>query len=288
MKSKSILILPRWTQLRFIRLAVITSATLLSATSAVAQIQNFGPVTIAHGAYFNDMSNNPLPGTFTHVNLTGTNNSAGNTVDLKLTGDWDYMLQQQAGTGNVYTTAVLPFSVGNVPVQVSNDLLATNAKWVNGGGGATAPTTASGLGEFAFLEPVGAPSAFYTTPLGNVPPMVQTGNGYTIFQPPATVIWPYGLSSYVLPANTQWEIYLAIFTTIDDSAFIAGFPPITVSNEFGGALGDSFSGFRDSFSWQAVPEPSSSALLAIAACALFFCRRRKSRGRGATHSNLTR
>lgn len=269
----------RWTRARSVRLAVVTSAMLFclfSATSVVAQIQNVATTTSGGTFNYTDLNGNPLPATPTYFDTAAGSAFTPNSLALTLTGDWDYQLPQQAGMGVLSTFADLSFSVGNLPVLISFDELAIDAKWVNGGGSGTAPvTTSGGNAIYAILSGAGATTNSNTN--GGVPNMDQTGNGYNIFSVPFTAISLFGLPSYVLPANSQWSMSLDVYTYIDYSGYVAGFPQVTVTNEFGGPLGSNFSGFADSFTWQTVPEPSTWVTFAIGAAALLAYGVRKRR-----------
>ncbi len=219
--SKSLLITLRTTQPRFVRLVLITSAIVSGTTSAIAQIQNLRTPTTTAFDFFYDADNNSLPASFTYFNLAATNNSAGGTVDLKLKGDWDYQLPRQARSCYVLTLTDMSFSVGNLLVEVSNLQTASNAKWVNGGGDSTTPAIHA-VAHTNLFEPAPPNPDELSLPPCDSFVYDLAGNGYLT----APTAHAFDTSPYVLSANTTYAIEVYAETTIDDSAFNSGTPPV--------------------------------------------------------------
>ncbi|MBI3837541.1 MAG: hypothetical protein HY288_06370 [Planctomycetia bacterium] len=218
-------------------------------------------------------SSDSYPGATLFINLTSTNTSgvtAGgrNFERLSVTGDWDYSLPRTAGNGGVITENFLFFSVGNVPVEIRGFQLAANAKWVNGGGNANDPTTEASVEAFLFEALGGAPNVFVDPQINVVsvdPAANLTGNGFQVYGP-NTVFG--NLAPFVLAARRNYYLEIDGVTDISVAAFRAFTPSITVTNEFGGAFGQSFTGYDVSFFWVAVPEPSTEVLALCAAVGL--------------------
>ena len=241
-------------------------------------------------ASYNTFAAATPPSDFSAFNLQATDLSMINgdgrsgNESLQATGDWDLSLAPaDVGQGDVYTEGYLPFTVGDVPVQMSNFEVTVNAKWVNGGGDAMVPATEAQAGVILF-EQLGASPALGSDIIvaaanaSQQPDFSVTldGNGLAIYGPETTLGTP---STYVLAADRTYYLYVASVTHIDTTGFLPGnTPSITVTNEFGGTFGDSFSGMNGSFDWVEVPEPSTWALGISAAAGVaafgWFKRRR--------------
>ncbi len=252
-----------------------TSQCLFIARPVQAQIYSDVP-TLMFSEDYNNFGD-PAPGAFTHFTTTATNTSLANSVGLSLTGDWDYKLPRSPGLGFVRVDGFLTFSVGNVPVEVSDLVVSTHAKWVNGGGNSSTRTTSEARLEFyERLNPddhTGPSIARFVQDTASL-----TGNGYQIVGP---IVTPGSLNGgvtpgggvFVLSANTDYMLALSLVTFVGNVTFDPLYTPtVSITNEFGGDLGDSFAGFETRFSWHTVPEPAAISLLLFGALAL-----------GATH-----
>lgn len=124
-------------QMKFTIITFGVSAVLFSVSTADAQV-TVGNVSAGHSEAYSGGSG----GTYTYLDLTAYDISGlGVYVGVQLNGDWDYRLDRASGTGHVNAIAYLPFSIGNLPVQVSNLAVGYDFKVVNGGGNSTTPNT---------------------------------------------------------------------------------------------------------------------------------------------------
>jgi hypothetical protein len=238
------------------------------SSAAQAQIVARGPITTSVEDFYVDQDDNPLAAAFTHLNISTADNSAGNLVDFVLQGDWNYKLTREKGTGAVLVNAFLPFTVGDLPIRISDFQFRQNAKWVNSGGGPFTPVTTAV--PFAWIredlnDPDNDPVAMSAPPLSPGVSYTFTGNG-------ATVVGPEGHSSsptsYVFSPDTSYYLHLRIRTSFNNTLFdVNGMPTVSITNEFGGDL-SSYDGFEGSFTWQAVPEPGTLALAGCGGAAL--------------------
>jgi hypothetical protein len=237
--------------------------------SALSQVQNIVAPTI------NQVTYGTTIGPEVH-NESATNNSAANIVMLGLTGDWYVPAPINVAGLHPELTALMPFSVGNLPVQISEFELAVDAKWVNGGGNATDPVTKYTI-TATLYDQQGALPTGTAGPSGYSDPKVKTlplsatltGNGLNVFTLTSTDLAPFVLGS-------GHNYYLAIDDYTDISvgaAYTNSTPTIVVTNEFGGTFGDSYNGFNASFEWHPVPEPTALVLLTLGAFGLLARRR---------------
>jgi hypothetical protein len=240
------------------------------APAALAQVQNIGA------------AGGPLTGTngtFTNQNGLASSTSAGNTVGVKLVGDWSFRPTRPPATSSSVTSTVtdrvtLPFSVGNVPVRVDTLLIEYDAKWVNGGGraptsGLPTPTTNMSVEAVVYEGSLNGPRPF----LGFATAPTLVGNGVRLFEGTAGAFT--GDLPYVLAANTDYLLALTVETNIVASDYTESTPTITVTNEYGGNLSaPTFEGYAASFTWQTVPEPGAAALALLAGLGALPRRRR--------------
>ena len=248
---------------------------LWTPSAAVAQIQDIQIPTTLFSDYYYDVDLNPLPGTFTYLDLAATDLSAGNVVEMQFNGDWNYKLPRVAGLGSVFTSARMEFSVGNVPVRMSDIGMDVEAKWVNSGGNSTTPETSVAPFGYVLESP---DFRFVLVPDLYSYPYDVIGNGLIIVGPDS---YPGTPSQFILAPNTIYYVEVDIFTNFYNSTFSIDDPTVTITNEFGGALGDSFDGYRISFAWTPVPEPGTWALASVALAALGAIAWRRRRAKAA-------
>jgi hypothetical protein len=220
--------------------------------------RTYGQLTFTAASYG---SGSQAVTTFGGPTVTATAGAGSESLNMKV--DWNW--QQTAGGtyGTHLDAASISFTVGPLPVQISNLQFVQNVKWVNGGGSASAPVTTwsgeglvvqGGLG----LNPtvLAAPNATGTL----------TGNGYTIANDTKTAS-----GSYVLANGVTYTLRDYVYTNVDPSALTSNDPTSVVTLEAGGV--STWPGFTASFNWQTVPEPATLSLLAP--LPLMLMRRRK-------------
>lgn len=227
-------------------------------------------------ASYSTASNYTAPGaSFSYQWFSTAANDAGNTVYMKLTGDWDYQLPRADGNGFVETTVLLNMTTGNLPVEVENFVLTEDAKWVNGGGNhAAVPTTDPIKVYGAIIEQLGGSfNTFDPVAVSVLSPFsTLTGNGFTIINDSYTSTD----TPYVLSANRTYNLYMLVSTSFTVTN-LQNWPSVTITNEFGPPL-SAFEGFKVGFDWHTVPEPGSMGLAAVATlgfAAVCYRRRRR-------------
>jgi PEP-CTERM motif len=254
---------------------LVAAAILFQTPSAHGQITNGATSTNYEFSYTGGAGS-----LLSLFGLTATGANAAGSNSLTLTGDFDDSLPSVPGQASIDIYGYLPIAVGNLPVQISNFQLNVNAKWVNGGGSATAPNPTRGSLFAAIYQQLGAPPVAPNNPGPGGPQVTYSnaatvativGNGYQIAPLTTTAGNP---STYVLAAQTNYYLMIDDHTFSDNSMWDNTMPSVVLTNEFGGPL-DGFSGFVASYSWTTVPEPSTLALLAIGSIGLLVARRRR-------------
>jgi len=189
---------------------------------------------------------------------------------LGLKGDFTATpVQPYNGVYSVNIFAYVPFSVGPLPVQVTQSIGGYFVgKMANGGGNGALPATnwliKSGIesdtnGTWGDGEP--------TVIFNNVYSDSLTGNGIKEFSVNGT---PQP-RSYVLGQGLNYFLYLQFETFITINNPPAGLPPIAVTAEFGGV--SSYTGLRTDFDWKVVPTPGTAVL--FSGSLLMLARRRR-------------
>ena len=245
-----------------IQLAMAIGVLAVLSTSASAQIQIGTPVTSYLGGGFLDANDDVQNGGFSFIDLEANGTNSGGKVDLHLTGDWSLPFPRIDNIhGLVDTDARLPFTVGHLPVEIDNFQLVSNAKWVLGGGERDSESISPGAGaSVLFMLTDGGG---YLTKGGSWASSTLYGNGYNI-EPLTTTLVP---GAYVLAPDAVYTLACLVETGFGQGV-LGNAPSITLTNEFGGALEDSFNGFDVVFTWHTVPEPSGLVIAVIGAMGL--------------------
>jgi len=259
-----------FTRFGLVVVTIVVAAVLFQTPSAQGQITVGTPV-------INQVTYSTTIGNEVH-NETATNNSAGGTVSLGLTGDWYVPVPVGAAGLAPELTGILPISVGNIPVEIDSFDFTPNAKWVNGGGNTTDPVTKWTITATLYQQGATLPTGTAGPP-GYGDPKVKTltytdtltGNGIDIISNTSTTDY----APYVLGSGLKYYLAIDDYTSITvGNGYTNSTPTIVVTNEFGGTFGDSYSGLSASFTWHTVPEPSTVALLALGSIGLVFAHRR--------------
>lgn len=247
------------------RTCVLFSAIALNSvlgSSALAQVSMNAP-TFVFGT-----------GTFGMSALAGSNSAASGTVGAnsfsgRFTGDVVTSLLGGNSPGATYNgatsqVAVVPFTVGALPVRIGEASVHANFKMVASGGNGIAGGNDPIVNVTLFTrlyQLTGASISPSTDPWLSAiefsKTWTQNGNGLQIIDStlgPAT-------SNYILTPGTYYLYEVLNITTSYTSTGVVQ-PTRGMTVEFGGDLTSStYSGINYTFDWQTVPAPGSVALL---------------------------
>ncbi|MBX3380678.1 MAG: hypothetical protein KF805_11345 [Phycisphaeraceae bacterium] len=210
---------------------------------------------------------------------TGTN--SGNKFSAHFGGD----LITQVGpgdvngklySGNATSIAIIPFTIGNLPVRINTSNMKVNFKLVASGGtgfpGDQDPVVTVSVG-CQFRQRVGTEVDIFNDPdLGLLDFSLGTallGNGLNIINQD---LGTYPTSLVLTPGN----YYLFAYVNLDASYYGKGYAVPTRGGtvEFGGDLSGAYKGLDYSFEWETVPAPGAASLLGAGLMLLARRRRR--------------
>lgn len=237
------------------------------AKSADGQLTKRDPYYSLTQNYFN-LQNQPLAGTFTQSNASVLgfvveDDETENSIGLSALGDWTYRVPRQAGFGKVTSSAFLPFSVGNHPVEGFSFTRVLESRWVNGGGSDT-DHLAMTVGSSNLYVYELFPSENPDNPAPTIGPQVLA----VVDPDPVSLVAGNGsetvddtirrVDSYIFAANTDYLMEMRVTTDIVNHSFLADYPTRLVTSEFGGNISRG-SGYRysGSFLWRPLPEPGT-------------------------------
>ncbi len=240
----------------------VAIAAIVVVESAHAQVSLIG------GGPSASLSNLGPQGAWVNQNIHAAGAAGGGSVSLDLTGDWSLKMPREDSEGRVRARGSTPFTVGPLPVRITDFTFTYNAKWVNGGGTATIPETWFSY-QGSLWENPGFPNIFITG-VGTLNESL-VGNGLTIID--GSEDDPIGS---ILAVGANYYLELKIDTLVLLKGMTLNTPTVTVTNEFGGDL-SAFDGFGVRIEYEVVPAPTASIVLA--GCGALTLRRRNRHGR---------
>lgn len=255
----------------------IKAAFVLSSFAALATAHaQVAPSSTPYNVTFATGDVSFLPGN--NGAATGTN--TGNKFSAHFGGD---LITKVGGgdvngalySGTATSIAIIPFTIGNLPVRINTSTMKLNLKLVASGGtgfqGQQDPAVSLSVG-CQFRQRAGTDVDIFTDPdigiLDFAFGTFQDGNGLNIFDKD---LGTYPTSIILTPG----EYYIYAYVKLDASYYGKGFalPTRGATVEFGGDLSSAYKGLDYSFEWETVPAPGAASLLS--AGLLLIARRRR-------------